>query len=50
MTVWINAIQRKRGAEAQRAIQSSDIDADEFGRLYLIDRWGAGMRILEYTG
>ncbi|HEY7384640.1 MAG TPA: hypothetical protein VH743_13305 [Beijerinckiaceae bacterium] len=34
----------------QKAIQSNDIGADEHGRLYLIDRWGAGMHILEYTG
>jgi hypothetical protein len=36
--------------EGQEAIQSNDIGADEHGRLYLIDRWGAGMHILEYTG
>jgi len=36
--------------EGQDAIQSNDIDADEHGRLYLIDRGGAGMHILEYTG
>jgi hypothetical protein len=36
--------------EGQEAIQSNDIGADEEGRLYLIDRWGAGMHILEYTG
>ena len=34
----------------QEAIQSNDIGTDEHGRLYLIDRWGAGMHILEYTG
>ena len=34
----------------QEAIQSNDIGADEHGRLYLIDRAGAGMHILEYTG
>ncbi len=34
----------------QEAIQSNDIGADEHGRLYLIDRWGAGMHIVEYTG
>jgi hypothetical protein len=34
----------------ERGIQSNDIGADEHGRLYLIDRWGAGMHILEYTG
>ena len=34
----------------QDAIQSNDIGADEHGRLYLIDRAGAGMHILEYTG
>jgi len=34
----------------QEAIQSNDIATDEHGRLYLIDRWGAGMHILEYTG
>ena len=27
-----------------------DIGTDEHGRLYLIDRAGAGMHILEYTG
>jgi hypothetical protein len=36
--------------EGQKGIQSNDIGADEHGRLYLIDRWGAGMHILEYTG
>ena len=36
--------------EGQKAIKSNDIGADERGRLYLIDRWGAGMHILEYTG
>ena len=48
---------RKRSAatcrslpEGQQAIQSNDIGSDEHGRLYLIDRWGAGMHILEYTG
>ena len=34
----------------QEAIQSNDIATDEHGRLYLIDRWGAGMHIVEYTG
>ena len=36
--------------EGQKAIQSNDIGRDEHGRIYLIDRWGAGMHILEYTG
>ncbi len=36
--------------KGQEAIQSNDIATDEHGRLYLIDRWGAGMHILEYTG
>ena len=36
--------------EGQENIQSNDIGKDEHGRLYLIDRWGAGMHILEYTG
>ena len=36
--------------EGQEAIQSNDIGRDEHGRLYLIDRWGAGMHIVEYTG
>jgi hypothetical protein len=36
--------------EGQENIQSNDIGMDEHGRLYLIDRWGAGMHILEYTG
>jgi len=31
-------------------IQSNDIGADDDGRLYLIDRWGQGMHIVEYTG
>ena len=30
--------------------QSNDIGMDENGLLYLIDRNGAGMHILEYTG
>lgn len=36
--------------DGQEMIQSNDIGADEHGRLYLIDRAGAGMHILEYTG
>jgi hypothetical protein len=36
--------------EDQDAIQSNDIGADGHGRIYLIDRAGAGMHILEYTG
>ena len=36
--------------EGQPAVQSNDVGSDEHGRLYLIDRWGAGMHILEYTG
>ena len=32
------------------AVQSNDICADADGHLYLIDRWGGGMHILEYTG
>ena len=31
-------------------IQSNDIGCDEHGRIYLVDRWGTGMHILEYTG
>lgn len=34
----------------QPCCQSNDIGMDEEGRLYLIDRNGAGMHILEYTG
>ncbi len=37
-------------ADGARMIQSNDIGADAEGRIYLIDRWGAGMHILEYTG
>jgi len=36
--------------DGQDAIQSNDIGADDQGRIYLIDRAGAGMHILEYTG
>ena len=36
--------------DGQDSIQSNDIGADEHGRLYLIDRAGGGMHILEYTG
>ncbi len=36
--------------DGRPAVQSNDIGADEHGRLYLIDRAGAGMHILEYTG
>ncbi|MGH7067494.1 MAG: LVIVD repeat-containing protein [Acetobacteraceae bacterium] len=34
----------------QQAIQSNDIGMDEHGLIYLIDRAGAGMHILEYAG
>jgi hypothetical protein len=34
----------------QPCCQSNDIGMDDEGRLYLIDRNGAGMHILEYTG
>ncbi len=37
-------------ADGRTAVQSNDIGCDEHGRLYLIDRAGAGMHILEYTG
>ena len=43
-------IWEEKDPETQQAIQSNDIGADEHGRLYLIDRWGQGMHILEYTG
>jgi len=36
--------------DGQDAIQSNDIGADDQGRIYLVDRAGAGMHILEYTG
>lgn len=36
--------------EGHEAVQSNDVGADEHGRIYLIDRWGAGMHNLEYTG
>jgi hypothetical protein len=36
--------------ENGRGTQSNDIGSDEHGRLYLIDRWGQGMHILEWTG
>jgi hypothetical protein len=36
--------------EGQESIQSNDVGTDEHRRLYLIDRWGAGMHIVEYTG
>jgi hypothetical protein len=31
-------------------VQSNDIGTDDRGLLYLIDRAGHGMHILEYTG
>ena len=34
----------------RQAVQSNDIGTDEHGRLYLIDRAGAGRHSLEYTG
>jgi hypothetical protein len=37
-------------AGERQAVQSNDIGTDENGLLYLIDRAGAGMHILEYTG
>jgi hypothetical protein len=37
-------------SDGQDAIQSNGIGADAHGRIYLIDRAGAGMHILEYTG
>ena len=36
-------------ADGQKPVQSNDVGSDEYGNLYLIDRWGAGMHILEYT-
>jgi hypothetical protein len=41
---------RPRHPSPEEATQSNDIGMDQDGRLYLIDRWGAGMPILEYTG
>jgi hypothetical protein len=37
-------------ADDAKPIQSNDVRADERGFLYVIDRWGAGMNIVEYTG
>ena len=34
----------------QAAIQTTDINYDERGIIYIMDRGGAGMHILEYTG
>jgi len=36
--------------DGEKPVQSNDIGTDEHGRLYLIDRWGKGMHIVEYTG
>lgn len=36
--------------DGRQAVQSNDIGADDHGRLYLIDRAGGGMHILEYVG
>ncbi len=36
--------------EGQAAIQTTDIGYDERGLIYIIDRGGAGMHILEYLG
>jgi hypothetical protein len=36
--------------EGQDAIQSNDVGTDEHGRIYIIDRGGAGMHIVEYLG
>jgi hypothetical protein len=35
---------------ADGELASNDVGCDDDGRLYLIDRAGAGMHILEYTG
>ncbi|MBB3769444.1 hypothetical protein FHS55_000030 [Angulomicrobium tetraedrale] len=35
---------------AQSIVQSNDVGTDAEGRIYLIDRNGGGMHILEYTG
>jgi hypothetical protein len=43
-------LERPRHPSPEEATQSNDIGMDQDGRLYLIDRWGAGMPILEYTG
>ena len=37
-------------ADGERAVQSNDIGVDDRGLLYVIDRWGKGMHIVEYTG
>jgi hypothetical protein len=37
-------------ADGAKPIQSNRVRADERGFLYVIDRWGAGMNIVEYTG
>ena len=36
--------------DGEKPVQSNDIGCDDRGLLYLIDRWGKGMHILEYTG
>jgi hypothetical protein len=36
--------------DEEKPLQSNDIGTDERCPLYLIDRWGKGMHIVEYTG
>ena len=37
-------------ADGDKPVQSNDVGVDDRGLLYLIDRWGKGMHIVEYTG
>jgi hypothetical protein len=48
--VRVDSLARSGRPSPEEAIHSNDIRMDQDGRLYLIDRWGAGMHILEYTG
>jgi hypothetical protein len=37
-------------ADGEKPVQSNDVGVDDRGLLYVIDRWGKGMHIVEYTG
>jgi len=40
----------REGRESKNVIQTNDVDLDSRGLIYITDRAGAGLHILEFTG
>ncbi len=43
-------VEKNRGEGSKKVIQTNDVDLDGRGLIYITDRVGAGLHILEFTG